>query len=171
MGNTQRMGSFSPGRAGGGYSRGQRGKSYSTELERGGKLGVGGGGPVARRSCSQAKARESPLRDVHNQASGTGKGVQGPCMDLSPKAEAAGLSQDHRWRQAGLGKGAPFPLSSCLVRQGPPPRAWPLPAPSTPTPQPVGRQSGGFLRGLCRVGGFPRARNRAGLSWRQLPQI
>lgn len=138
----------------GGIPGGQRGKSYSTELERGDMLGVGGGGPVARRSCSQAKVREGPFRDVHNQASGTRKGVQGPSMDLSPKAEAAGLSQDQ-----GSGKGAPFPPSSCLVQQGPPPRAWPLPASSTPTPQPVGRQSGGFLRGLCRVGGFPRARS------------
>lgn len=36
----------------GGIPRGQRGKSYSTELERGDMPGVRGGGPVARRSCS-----------------------------------------------------------------------------------------------------------------------
>lgn len=64
---------------------------------------------MARRSCSQAKAREGPFRDVHSQASGTRKGVQGPFRDLSPKAEPAGLSQDHRRHQAGLREGCSIP--------------------------------------------------------------
>lgn len=97
--------------------------------------------------------------------------VQGPSLDLSLKARVACASQDNCQGQARLWEGAPFPPPCCLLQQGPPPRAWPLPASSTPTPEPVGRQAGGFSRGLCRVGGFPRVRSEAGLTWRQLAQI
>lgn len=50
-------------------------------------------------------------------------------------------------------------------------QAWPLPAFSTPTPQQGWEAGGGFSRGLCWVGSFPRRRSEAGLSWRQLPQM
>lgn len=48
-------------------------------------------------SCGQkvmftGKGRESPFGDVSRQTSGTEMEVQGPSMDLNPKAKVAGLS-------------------------------------------------------------------------------
>lgn len=39
-----------------------------------------------------SKGRKRPFRDVGRQASGTEMEVQGPSMDLNPKAKVAGLS-------------------------------------------------------------------------------
>lgn len=101
------------------------------------------------------KGRKSPFRDMCRQASGTEKEVQGPSMDLNPKAKGTGLSQDSCQAQARLQEGSSLPTILLPPSEGPPPRPWPLPAPCTPTPQLVGRQAGGFSRGLCRWAVFP----------------
>lgn len=134
-------------------------------------FGVWGVAPSGWKVVFTGKGRKCPFRDEHSQASGTGKGVQGPSMDLSPKVEAAGLSQDHSQGQAGIREGSSLPTGLLPSTAGASSQGLATPRIQHPLPQPVGRQSGGFSRGLCRVGGFPRARSGAGLSWRSLPQI
>ena len=103
--------------------------------------------------------------------------VRGPSIGLSLKAGVGRPSQDYCGVRQVSEKGAPFPPSSGLLERGgllpglghsqhpvPPPR-------SRVGGRQAGRQAGGFSRGLCRVGGFPRARSEARLTWRQLPQI
>lgn len=92
-------------------------------------------------------------------------------MDLSPKDEVAGLSRDYCQGQARLQEGSCLPTillpsSAGASSQG-------LATPNIQHPHPSAGWEAGrrFLRGLCRVGGFPGARSKAGLSWRQLPQI
>lgn len=101
------------------------------------------------------KGKKSPFRDGGRQASGTEKEVQGPFMDLNPKAKAAGLSQDCVRVREGSRKAAPFPPSSCLLRQGPLPGLGPSQHPAPPPFSWWGGRQKAFRGGCAGWAVFP----------------
>lgn len=98
------------------------------------------------------------------------EGVRGPSRDLSLKARLACAWQDYCQGPAGLWEGSSLPTTLLPPSAGASSWGSATPGVCTPTPEPVGRQAGGFSRGLRRVGGLPRARSEAGLIGRQLPR-
>ena len=87
-------------------------------------------------------------------------------MDLSPKAEAAGLSQDHSQGQAGIREGSSLPTILLPSRAGASSQGLATPRIQHPRPSAGWEAVRRLFAGAVPVGGFPRARSGAGLSWR-----
>ncbi|XP_008252845.2 transcription factor 23 isoform X1 [Oryctolagus cuniculus] len=87
----------------------------------------------------------------------SGMCAQGPSTDLGPKTEALGPLRTTVGSSTAQ-EGAPFPPALWPSSAWPSAQGWPLPACGAPTTALGWEVGGGFLRGLCLVGSFPRAR-------------
>lgn len=127
-------------------------------------MGDGERCPVAGRSGSLMRGVKVLLRTCAE------KEVQDPSMNLNPKAKATGLPSDCCQGQARLLEGSCLPTTFLPSSAGPPPRAWSLPACSTPTHCWLGGRQEVF-RGGCAGGRFSQSKKRGRTVLAELPQI